>query len=133
MGNALFMHSFNSDILYVDAPHIVSIEQCLLKRHQGTKVLKQKLMKWNLSLFSGNKLLMIPRSPENSQAVDYTVLSALLPYYSRDTGLRGNVCFCFLPWPKTQLTRAVCGGQNNQLPVFRSSSFDQIVIVLNID
>lgn len=75
--STLFMDAFNSDILYVDAPHIVSIEQHLLKRHQRTKVWKQKLMKWNLSLDSGNKMLMILWSPENSQAVDYTVLSAL--------------------------------------------------------
>lgn len=29
VANTLFMDSFNSDILYADAPHIVSIEQCL--------------------------------------------------------------------------------------------------------
>lgn len=50
MEDGLFMVIFNSDILYADVPHILSIEQCLLKRHQGSKVLKQKLMKWNSSL-----------------------------------------------------------------------------------
>lgn len=62
MGDDLFMGIFNSDILYADAPHILSIEQCLLKRHQGAKVLKHELMKRNSSLWpqrSGNKLLTV--------------------------------------------------------------------------
>lgn len=60
--DALFMDIFNSDILYADAPHIFSIEQWLLKRHQGAKVLKHKLMKRNSSLWprrSGNKMLTV--------------------------------------------------------------------------
>lgn len=59
-GRHSFMGIFNSDILYADAPHILSIEQCLLKRHQGAKVLKHELMKPNSSLWpqrSGNKML----------------------------------------------------------------------------
>lgn len=62
MGDALFMGIFNSDILHADAPHILSIEQWLLKRHQGAKVLKHKLMKLNSSLWSlrsGNKMLTV--------------------------------------------------------------------------
>lgn len=88
MGRHCFMGIFNSDILYADAPHILSIEQCFLKRHQGAKVLKHELMKWNSSLWpqrSGNKMLMVLRSLESSQAVDYTIVTGWLPYYSRDT------------------------------------------------
>lgn len=100
MGDAPFMDIFNSDILYADAPHILSIELCLLKRHQGAKVLKHELMKQNSSLWpqrSGNKMLTILWSPESSQAVDYTIVSGWSPYYSRDTGpLRGNISSCTL-------------------------------------
>lgn len=71
-------------------------------------------------------MLMILWSLENSQAVYYTVLSALLPYYSRDTGLRGNVCFASLSWREQFV-------EEGQLAVFSSSLFDQIAILLIID
>lgn len=83
MGDTLFMDIFNSDILYADAPHILSIEQWLLKRHQGAKVLKHKLMKWNSSLWhqrSGNKMLTVLWSLESSQAVDDAIVSGWLGY-----------------------------------------------------
>lgn len=47
---------------YADAPHLLSIECCLLKRHQGAKVFNQELMKWNSSFWpqrSGNKMLTV--------------------------------------------------------------------------
>lgn len=57
MRNTLFMDIFDSDILCVDAPHILSIEQCILKDIKGP-VLKPELMKQSSSLWSGNKMLM---------------------------------------------------------------------------
>lgn len=90
---------------YMRTHLIYSIELCLLKRHQGAKVLKHKLMKQNSSLWPqrfGNKMLTVLWSPESSQVVDYTIVSGWLPYYSRDTGLWGETshvhCQCQVIW-----------------------------------
>lgn len=76
-------------------------------------------------------MLMVPWSLESSQAVDYRVLSALLPYYSRDTGLRGNIFFSLsVMVENTADESGVCGlgCQNSELAVFRSFSSGPLLL-----